>query len=165
MITAVEHICRWPTFSLRSAFHCSPEEYISDANASYLRNRKLKYSIDKMPSEFMSNKSLISIGIASAGSSLMDILNQESCEMADQLNMLTAVQFLNSPIVSVEPMMDTENNKLSTLFSTTGRERNSTGPLKQWLYEHQDHPCKCFFSVVSHSYGCFQIRQRVRNKC
>jgi hypothetical protein len=35
-----------------------------------------------------------------------------------------------------------ENDKLSTLFNATGRERNSTGPLKEWLYEHRDHPCK-----------------------
>ena len=35
-----------------------------------------------------------------------------------------------------------EYDKSSTLFNTTGRERNSTGPLKQWLYEHRDHPCK-----------------------
>ncbi|CAF0855201.1 unnamed protein product [Adineta ricciae] len=93
-----------------------------------------------MPSEVASNNSLISIAIASAGSSLMDILSQQSCETTDQLNTVTAVQYLNSPVVSIESMMDTENSKLSTLFSTTGRERNSTGPLKQWLYEHQDHP-------------------------
>ena len=28
------------------------------------------------------------------------------------------------------------DDKLSTLFNTTGREKNSTGPLKQWLFEH-----------------------------
>ncbi len=33
------------------------------------------------------------------------------------------------------------DDKLSTLFNTTGREKNSTGPLKQWLFEHQHHPC------------------------
>ncbi|CAF2637130.1 unnamed protein product [Rotaria sp. Silwood2] len=32
------------------------------------------------------------------------------------------------------------DDKLSTLFNTTGREKNSTGPLKQWLFEHQHHP-------------------------
>lgn len=36
------------------------------------------------------------------------------------------------------PLLD---DKLSTLFNTTGREKNSTGPLKQWLFEHQQHPC------------------------
>lgn len=34
------------------------------------------------------------------------------------------------------------DDKLSTLFNTTGREKNSTGPLKQWLFEHQQHPCE-----------------------
>ncbi|CAF0815593.1 unnamed protein product [Didymodactylos carnosus] len=40
------------------------------------------------------------------------------------------------------PLLNTSDNddKLSTLFNTTGRERNSTGPLKQWLFEHQHHP-------------------------
>ncbi|CAF4766268.1 unnamed protein product [Rotaria sp. Silwood1] len=32
------------------------------------------------------------------------------------------------------------DDKLSTLFNTTGREKNSTGPLKQWLFEHQHNP-------------------------
>lgn len=36
------------------------------------------------------------------------------------------------------------DDKLSTLFNTTGREKNSTGPLKQWLFEHQHHPCMLF---------------------
>ncbi|CAF4306356.1 unnamed protein product [Rotaria socialis] len=42
-----------------------------------------------------------------------------------------------------KPDLSTQNSnddKLSTLFNTTGREKNSTGPLKHWLFEHQHHP-------------------------
>ncbi|CAF0980795.1 unnamed protein product [Adineta steineri] len=38
------------------------------------------------------------------------------------------------------PIQYPNEDKLSTLFNTTGREKNSTGPLKQWLFEHQHHP-------------------------
>ncbi|CAF1176155.1 unnamed protein product [Adineta ricciae] len=38
------------------------------------------------------------------------------------------------------PVQYPNDDKLSTLFNTTGREKNSTGPLKQWLFEHQQHP-------------------------
>ncbi|UJR25739.1 hypothetical protein I4U23_007089 [Adineta vaga] len=105
-----------------------------------------------------SNNSFINISVLSSGSSLIDMLNQQSCEMTDQ-NDLTGIKILrktdsigketkctesSSNDNRVTSTMETdnvkENCKLSTLFNTTGRERNSTGPLKQWLYEHQNHP-------------------------
>lgn len=43
-------------------------------------------------------------------------------------------------IKSEQPVPISNDDKLSTLFNTTGREKNSTGPLKQWLFEHQQHP-------------------------
>ncbi|CAF4792440.1 unnamed protein product, partial [Rotaria magnacalcarata] len=45
---------------------------------------------------------------------------------------------VNKPDLSTQ---NSNDDKLSTLFNTTGREKNSTGPLKHWLFEHQHHPC------------------------
>ena len=84
-----------------------------------------------------SNDPLIIKVIIPSGSSLMDMLNQQSNQPTNQDNSTS-----NSELNSKDNDTGTENDKLSTLFNTTGRERNSTGPLKQWLYEHQDNPCK-----------------------
>jgi hypothetical protein len=67
----------------------------------------------------------MSAEIFPTGSSLIYMLHQQSY-----------------PTTHEDTSSHNKHSKLSTLFNTTGRERNSTGPLKQWLYEHRDHPCK-----------------------
>ena len=52
------------------------------------------------------------------------------------------------------------DDKLSTLFNTTGREKNSTGPLKQWLFEHQHHPC----SSRGTAFALLPLRSRSQRK-
>jgi len=108
----------------------------------------------------ISNSSLINTIILSSGSSLMDMLNEGSCQTTgeDHSASITFIEDTKSHIKQtrnsesngkINQILSANNNnnileydKLSTLFNTTGRERNSTGPLKQWLYEHQNHPCK-----------------------
>jgi hypothetical protein len=88
------------------------------------------------------NNTLPNITIVASGSSLLDMLNQQSDS--------TTVTFVENTRPCLKQVQtskpngkdsSTDNGKLSTLFNTTGRERNSTGPLKQWLYQHKDHPC------------------------
>jgi hypothetical protein len=101
-----------------------------------------------------SNNSSINIIILSSGSSLIDILNQQSCPSTDKVNS-TPMTLMEDTKSHSRQTQDSESNnkihessnfqeddKLSTLFNPTGRERNSTGPLKEWLYKHQDHPCR-----------------------
>jgi hypothetical protein len=88
----------------------------------------------------VSTNAPISTIIFSTGSSLIDMLNQQSYPTINEDTNLHNKQVQNSRLDQSNNIC--EHDKLSTLFNTTGRERNSTGPLKQWLYEHQDHPCK-----------------------
>jgi hypothetical protein len=94
----------------------------------------------------VSNNSLSLTTIASSGSSLIDMLNQQPYQTtADDDPTLLMFRENTKPCFNQIPNSDSnvkDNDNLSTLFNTTGRERNSTGPLKQWLYEHQDHPCE-----------------------
>ncbi|CAF1510806.1 unnamed protein product, partial [Didymodactylos carnosus] len=63
------------------------------------------------------------------------VKSQEIAEMSLHDSISSAI------IPDYQPQnMSEHDDKLSTLFNTTGRERNSTGPLKQWLFEHQQHP-------------------------
>ncbi|CAF1187252.1 unnamed protein product [Adineta steineri] len=106
----------------------------------------------------LSNNSLVDIVILTSGSSLTDMLNQQPCSTTDSNNS-TVVKFIKATKSYCQQTQNSKSNckdnrilpakknddtmseeKLSTLFKTTGRERNSTGPLKQWLYQNQDHP-------------------------
>jgi hypothetical protein len=98
----------------------------------------------------ISNKSLINTTILSSGSSLLDMLNQQSCQITSEDDS-TSIIFIEDTKSNINQTQNSEsdvknnlleNDKLSKLFNPTGRERNSTGPLKQWLYKHQDDPCK-----------------------
>jgi hypothetical protein len=87
----------------------------------------------------VSNNKPMSTIIFSPGSSLIDMLNQQSYSTTNEDTNSHNKKLQNSELDQSNNFC--EHDKLSTLFNTTGRERNSTGPLKQWLYEHQDHPC------------------------
>jgi len=106
--------------------------------------------LNKMSSECyeipVSKNSLIHTIILSSGSSLIDMLNQQSCQITSEDDS-TSITFIEDTKSNIKQTQNSEsddknNDKLSTLFNPTGRERNSTGPLKQWLYKHQDDPCK-----------------------
>jgi hypothetical protein len=94
-------------------------------------------------------------------SSIIDLLNQQSYDISGE-DETTSIAFSENKKSCLQHYENSESNgketqilfvkkndlcllehdELSTLFNTTGRERNSTGPLKQWLFEHQYHPCK-----------------------
>ncbi len=88
---------------------------------------EIKMSSESYEFRIPTNASLDTV-IFTSGSSLIDMLNKQTPQSHNE----DTKSSQNKQI---------ENDQLSTLFNTTGRERNSTGPLKQWLYEHQDHPC------------------------
>ncbi|CAF0725955.1 unnamed protein product [Rotaria sp. Silwood1] len=90
------------------------------------------------------NNSLINKIIVPSGSSLIDLLNQQSSQTTTEDDSIPTM-LSNKARQRIEQIQNSESNgreneRLSSLFNTTGRERNTTTPLKKWLYEHQDNP-------------------------
>ncbi|CAF2719642.1 unnamed protein product [Rotaria sp. Silwood2] len=91
-----------------------------------------------------SNNSLMNTAIIESSSSLIDLLNQQSPETTSESDPIP-IMLSETTKQRIQQIRNPESNgrdneKLSSLFNITGRERNTTTPLKEWLYEHQDHP-------------------------
>ncbi|CAF1176336.1 unnamed protein product [Rotaria sordida] len=92
-----------------------------------------------------SNNSSMNVTIVASGSSLIDLLNQQTSQTTSKDDSTPTMLSENISRRRTQQTRNSESNgrdneRLSTLFNTTGRERNTTAPLKQWLYEHQHHP-------------------------